>query len=164
MRIEWWIATIFVIISSVCASVFLSRHRKFSAARAVAIAVLAYATLFTILWGMASSFIRSPGVEIPRPVKRIILAIAGGLLAQLIIILDRFVRGQLSRARVSMIYARGVIGLLAGVVGLLIASIGYSSVERVDDPQAVLWGIVGGALGASVLDLARKRMLGDDKK
>jgi hypothetical protein len=164
MRTAWWIATAIVIVTSVVVSILLLRRKAFSAAQAVAIVVLGYAAVFTGLWGMASHFIRYPEVEVPRSVKPILLAIAGGLLAQLLIILDRFLRGGLSKNRVAPIYARGVVGMLAGLVGLLIASVPVSDVEKLSDSLATLSGVVGGGLGASVLEVARNKMFGSREK
>lgn len=163
MRIAWWIASAFALIA-VVASVLLSRRRLGPAAQAAAIAVLAYVLKFTSLWGMKSHFIRYPGVDVPRPVNRIMLAIAGGLLAQLIIILDRFLRGTLPKNRVTPLYDRGGMGMLAGLVGLLIVAAPYSGLEKVEDNLASLSGIVGGGLGASVLEVARNKLFGGDKK
>jgi hypothetical protein len=97
-------------------------------------------------------------------VNRILLAISGGLLAQMIIILDRFLRGTLPKNRVTPLYARGGLGMLAGLVGLLIVASPYSGVEKVEDNLATLSGIGGGGLGASVLELARNKLFGGDKK
>lgn len=162
MRIAWWVTSAFALIA-VVASVRLSRRGSIPAAQAVAIATLVYVLVFTSLWGMKSHFIRYPGVEIPRPVNRIMLAFAGGLLAQLIIILDRFLRGTLPKNRVTPLYARGGLGMLAGLVGLLIVAIPFSGVEEVTDNLATLSGIVGGGLGASVLEFARSKLFGSDK-
>jgi hypothetical protein len=157
MRTAWWIATALVLVVTVGASIIFSRRGAIAAAQAAAIAFLGYALVFTALWGMASHFIRYPEVDVPRPAKRILLAMAGGLLAQLLIILDSFLRGVLSKNRVAPLYARGAIGALAGVVGLLIAAAPFSGVEKVDDSLAILCGVAGGGLGASVLELARTR-------
>lgn len=152
MRIAWWVSSAVALIA-VVASVRLSRRGFVPAAQTVAIAALVYVLVFTALWGMKSHFVRYPGVEVPRPVNRMLLAFAGGLLAQLIIILDRFLRGTLPKNRVTPIYARGGLGMLAGLVGLLIVAIPYSGVEEVTDNLATLSGIVGGGLARPSLRL-----------
>ena len=164
MRTAWWVATALALVCSIGGSILLSRRRAVAAAQGVAIAFLGYAMVFVSLWGMASHFIRYPEVDVPRPAKRILLAIAGGLLAQLLIILDRFLRGALPKKRVAPLYVRGVVGALAGVVGLLIVAAPSSGLEKVEDPLAVLSGVIGGALGVSVLELARNKVFGSDKK
>lgn len=164
MKTAWWIATALVFVGSIGASVLLSRRGAIAAAQAIAIAFLGYALIFVALWGMSSHFIRSPEVDVPRPVKRILLAMAGGLLAQLLIILDRFLRGALPRNRVAPLYARGAVGALAGLVGLLIAAAPFSSVEGVEDHLAILCGVAGGGLGVSVLELARNKVFGSPGK
>jgi hypothetical protein len=120
--------------------------------------------VFASLWGMASHFIRYPEVDVPRPVKLIMLSIAGGLLAQLLTILNGYVRSTLPKKRVAALYVRGAIGALAGVVGVLISAVPYSDLEKVPDSLAVLSGVIGGALGVAVLDVARNKVFGSDKK
>jgi hypothetical protein len=164
MRGAWWIATAVVLVGSTVLSTFFLRRKKVQAAQAIAMLVVGYLLVFFALWGMQSSFIRNPGLEIPKPTKRILLSMAGGILAQLLIILDRFVRSALPRNRVSPIYVRSVIGALAGVVGLLIVSARFASIDQVDDPLAILCGVVGGGLGVSILNVARDKVLGSSKR
>ncbi|MDT4968519.1 MAG: hypothetical protein QOJ64_3256 [Acidobacteriota bacterium] len=164
MRTGWWIATALVLLVCIGGSTLLARRRSISAAQAVAIAFLAYAMVFASLWGMASHFIRYPEVDVPRPVKLIMLSIAGGLLAQLLTILNGYVRSTLPKKRVAALYVRGAIGALAGVVGVLISAVPYSDLEKVPDSLAVLSGVIGGALGVAVLDVARNKVFGSDKK
>jgi hypothetical protein len=164
MRLEWWIATAFVLIGSVGTSAFLLRRGLIPKAQAVAIAVLGFALVFIALWGMKSHFIRNSGVEVPQPAKRILLAMTGGLLAQMIVLLDRFLRRALPKNKVAPIYVRGVLGALAGLVGLLIVAAPFPSIGNVEDPLAVLSGVAGGGLGASVLELARNKVYGNRRK
>jgi hypothetical protein len=164
MKTSWWIANAIVLAAWVSISIYLSHRKAITAAQAVAIVFLGYVLVFIALWGMASSFIRQPEVEVLRPAKRILLAMTGGLLAQLLIILDQCLKGTLPKKRVAPIYVRGVTGALAGPVGLLIVSALSSSVAQVDDPLAVLCGVAGGGLGASVLALAKDKVFGSHKK
>lgn len=164
MKTGWWIVTAIVLVGSASASAFLSRRKKSAAAQAMAIVFVGYVLIFTALWGMASSFIRYSYVDVPRPAKRILLALTGGILAQFLIILDRALRGTLPKNRVAPIYFRGLIGALAGVVGLLIVSLRFASIEQVDDSLAVLCGVAGGGLGASVVEVARNKVFGSSKK
>src|SRR5437868_6505197 len=112
MKTAWWIVNAIVLTAWIVASVHLSRRKAIIAAQAIAIAFLGYALVFIALWGMASSFIRYPDVEVLQPAKRILLAMTGGLLAQVLIVLDRFLKGTLPKNRVAPIYVRGITGAL----------------------------------------------------
>jgi hypothetical protein len=164
MKTAWWILTPLVITTFVSGAAILARRGFIPAAQSLAVAVLIYMLVFIALWGMQSHFIRSPEVAVPRPIKLILLAMTGGLLAQVLIILDALVRGKLSQKRVAVLYVRGIIGLLAGLVGVLIGATAFSGLEKLDDEFAVLCGVAGGGLGASVVNLARSRVFGEPKK
>ena len=164
MRTAWWILTPLVIATGVSGAAILARRRFIPAAQSLALVVLVYVLIFIALWGMQSQFIRTSGVDLPLPVKHMLLAMTGGLLAQVLIMLDALVRGKLPQKRVAVLYGRGLIGVLAGLVGLLIGAVPFSGIENVDDSLAVLCGVAGGGLGASVVNLARSKVFDAPKK
>ena len=164
MKTAWWILTPLVIATCVSGAAILARRGFIPAAQSLALAVLVYVLVFIALWGMQSQFIRTSDVDLPLPVKHMLLAMTGGLLAQVLIMLDALVRGKLPQKRFAVLYVRGLIGVLAGLVGLLIGAVPFSGIENVDDSLSVLCGVAGGGLGASVVNLARSKVFDAHKK
>jgi hypothetical protein len=120
--------------------------------------------VFIALWGMQSHFIRQPGVDVPASIKRMLLAMTGGLLAQVLRILESFAKGKLSQKRVAVLYVRGIIGLLAGLVGVIAGGAAFSGLEKISDEFAVFCGVAGGGLGGAVVSLAGSKVFEESKK
>ena len=107
MKTAWWILTPLVIATFGSAAAILARRGFIPAAQSSVLVVLVYILIFIALWGMQSQFIRTSGVDLPLPVKHMLLAMTGGLLAQVLIMLDALVRGKLPQKRVAVLYVRG---------------------------------------------------------
>jgi len=128
----------------------LAKRGKFAAAQSLGILLMSIVWIQLILWGTASSLIRTASVDLSHA-KPMLLGIAGGVTAQFVILVEGAIAGTLPKEKLAPIFYRGLLGVLGGSVGLLVASLRYADIQQVGDQIAMFAGLVGGVLGSSLI-------------
>jgi hypothetical protein len=119
-----------------------------------------YFLLVLILWGTTSTYLFKSQIEIPATLKRLLLASAGGLLAQVAVWMNRVTRGKDKTHALAPIYLDAVTGILSGIAAAALLATTKDNFTAISDQQAAVAGVAGGTLGLSFFDVIKRFLPG----
>jgi hypothetical protein len=155
----WLIGTPLVLVGAVALTMWSVKRGKPLHAQVTTIALLVYVLFVLIFWSTSSHAFFSDVRLAPQDggdAKRLLLAGTAGLLAQIVIWLNRFAHDSNIGSRVLPLYADAALGMLCGVVGLaFIATVHSVEIEKLTNAQAATSGFGGGALGLGLISVIR---------
>jgi hypothetical protein len=155
----WLIGTPFALIVGAALTAWSVKRGKPLHAQVTTIALLVYLLFVLIFWSTSSHAFFSDMRLAPQDggdAKRLLLAGTAGLLAQVVIWLNRFAHDSDIGSRVLPLYADAALGMLCGVVGLaFIATVHSVEIEKLTNAQAATSGFGGGALGLGLISVIR---------
>lgn len=163
----WLIATPVVLIGGGVITAWSAKRDKPLHAQVTTIALLVYVLFLLIFWSTSSHAFFSDMHRAPADggdAKRLLLAGTAGLLAQLVIWLNRFAHDSKIGSRVLPLYADAALGMLCGIVGLaFIATVHTVEIGKLTNAQAATSGFGGGALGLGLISVIRMWFPQSDK-
>ena len=160
IRTGWIVLSALVLLVGGASIFVLAKERRFHLAQFVSLAVLMYFLLVLILWGTTSTYLFKSQIAIPATLKRLLLASAGGLLAQVAVSLNRVTRGKDKSHAIAPIYLDAVTGILSGVAAAALLATTKDNFTAISDQQAAVAGVAGGALGLSFFDVIKRFLPG----
>ena len=160
VRIGWIVSSVLVLLAGGGSTVLLARARRFHGAHLASLLLLMYALLLLILWGTTSPFLFATQIAMPATLKRLLLAAAGGLLAQVAIWMNRLARAQDKGRDIAPIYLDAVMGILSGIAAAALLATTKETFTAISDQQAAVAGVAGGALGLSFFDVLKRVLPG----
>jgi hypothetical protein len=160
VRIGWIVSSVFVLLAGSGSIIFLARGRRFHGAHVVSLLLLMYGLLVLILWGTTSPYLFTTEIDMPATLKRLLLAAAGGLLAQVAIWMNRLARGQDKGRDIAPIYLDALMGILSGIAAAALVATTKETFTSISDQQAAVAGVAGGALGLSFFDVLKRFLPG----
>jgi hypothetical protein len=156
----WWIVSSTLVLLIGSGSIFLlTKMKRFYIAQVLTVLFLMYALLLLVLWGTTSEFLFTRRPDMPPTLKRLLLAGAGGLLAQIALWLKRLERGKTRDHHVAPMYFDAVMGILSGVAAAAFLATYKGTLPGISDQQAAVAGVAGGALGIGFFDALKSRYL-----
>jgi len=156
MKWQWLALTLVVLVVGVVALRSRLRAKSNYEARVIAAAMVVYGFVVLVLAATESDVLLTPDVNINGTLKVALLAVSGGWLAQVVIILNKLAYGVRGTGRVLPVFINAVMGSLCGLVAAALAAVALGSFESLPDTAAGLAGVAGGALGITILDLVKK--------
>jgi hypothetical protein len=154
MQPIWWLVDAAAFGLLLPYMVVLMRRGRIADAQSLAVVLISVVWVQLALVATASSLIRTSSVNLTHA-KPMLLALAGGLLAQLSILIDQAVKGTLPANCLAPIFYRALLGMLCALVGLGIVSLPHADVEQVSDQIAFIAGVTAGGMGVSVITLGQ---------
>jgi len=159
VRPAWIVTSALVFFLGIASTFLLTRTKRSYGAQVITLLVLMYALILLLLWGTTSTYFFTQRIELPATLKRLLLAGAGGLLAQIGIWLNRLARGKDKHHHIAPMYFDAVMGTLSGLAAAAFLATYRATFTAISDQQAAVAGVAGGALGLSLFDVLKTRFL-----
>jgi len=127
-------------------------------AQITTLALLLYILAVLIFWSTGAPFFFKPTYKLQDDdTKKLLLAGTAGLLAQIVIWLNRLAQSPDTGRRILPIYVDSIVGILCGVMGAGFLAGGRAvTVGSLQDAQAAMAGFAGGAVGLGLIAAARR--------
>lgn len=159
IRLRWFIMTTAAVASVVTLHFTVPRANRSFWLQLGHLAFLTFVLVALLFCATESDAFYNPSLRLQPVTKKLLLAGATGILAQLAIWLNRIAHGGMhSRHRVWAIYIDTLMGFLTGMLGAVVFIASHTSFASVADEQAIMGGAVGGALGTNLFDLLTFRI------